>query len=204
METMAKHKNPIIVPGLVPLEIFSIDELHTMHLGVFKNFVGFVFNAAIENDIFEVRSKSLAARTQMSVYRLETDLLAWYRRDRVANPDKHQYPLQNFTVGMLRTRPAPSSLGTKAAEIRTLVHCATDLVRRFTDQLPQGVELLSPGQPLERYLRITRNALRSLSVSPQQDLMDAVKKHCALLAVCGLPWIPKRHLLLNMVFRYRS
>ena len=157
-----------------------------MHLGVFKNFVGFVFNAAIENDIFEVRSASLAACTQMSVERLKADLLAWYRRDRVANPDRPQYPLQNFTVGMLGTRAAPSSLGTKAAETGTLVYYATDLVRRFTDQLPQGVGLLSAGQALERYLQITRSAPGNLSVS-QQDLMDAVKKHCALL---GRMWTP--------------
>ena len=204
METMARHRNPVIAPGLVPFEIFSIDELHTVHLAVFKNFVGFVCNAAIENDIFKVRSASLAARTQMSVERLKVDVLAWYRRDRVANPDRHQYPLQNFTVGMLGTRAAPCSLRTKAAETGTLVYYATDLVRGFTDQLPQGVELLSAGQALERYLQITRSAPRNLSVSQQQDLMDAVKRHCALLAVCALPWIPKRHLMLHMVFKYRD
>ena len=119
----------IIAPRFVPLEIFSIDELHTVRLGVFKNFVVFVFNAAIKNDIFEVRSASLAARPQMSVERLEADLLAWYRRDRVANPDRPQYPLQNFTVGTLGTRGAPGSLSTLAAETRTLVYYATDLVR---------------------------------------------------------------------------
>ena len=69
-----------------------------MHLGVFENFVGFICNATIEYDIFKVRSASLAARTQMSVGRLKADLLAWCRRDRVANPDRPQYPLQNFIV----------------------------------------------------------------------------------------------------------
>ena len=71
---------------------------------------GFVFNAAIENDIFEVCSASLAARPQMSVERLEADLLAWYRRDRVANSDRPQYPLQIFTVGTLEREAAPGSL----------------------------------------------------------------------------------------------
>ena len=84
---------------------------------MFKNFVGFVFDTAIENDIFEVHSASLAARTQIFVERLKADLLAWYRRDRVANPDRPQNPLQKFTVDMLGTRAAPSSLDTKAAEI---------------------------------------------------------------------------------------
>ena len=103
METMARHRNPIIVPRLVSMGIFSIDELLTTRLGVLKNFVGFVCNAVIENDIFEVRSASLAARTRMSVERLEADMFASYRRDRVANPNRRQYPLQNFTVGMLGT-----------------------------------------------------------------------------------------------------
>ena len=121
-----------------------------------------------------------------------------------SQPYRPQYPLQNFTEGMLGTRAAPSSLSTKAAETRTLVYYATDLVRRFTDQLPKGVELLSAEQVLERYLQITRSAPRNFPVSPQQGLMDAVKRHSALLALRALPWIPKHHLMLHVVFRYRD
>ena len=172
--------------------MFSIDELHTMHLGVFKNFVGFVFNAAIKNDVFEVRSPSLAAPTQVSVERLKTDLLAWYRRNRVANTDRPQYPLQNFTVGMLGTRAAPSSLGTKAAETGTLVYHATDLVRRFTDRLPQGVELLSAGQALERYLQITRSAQELVCQPTTRYHKEAL---CLVGRMCT-PVDPKHHLML--------
>ena len=191
VETMARHRKRIIAPGSVPLEIFSIDELCTVHLGVFKNFVGFVFNAAIGNDIFEVRSSSLAARTQMSVGRLIADLLACYRLDRGANTDRPQYPLQNFTVGMLGTRAAPSSLGTEAAQTGTLVYYAMDLVRRFTDQLPQGIELLPPGHASERYFRsLEARPGTCLSANNNVSWMRS-RGTVVLLAVCALPRIPK-------------
>ena len=48
LEFMARNKNPITTPGLDSLEIFFIDELHTLHQGVIKNHVGFVVNTAIE------------------------------------------------------------------------------------------------------------------------------------------------------------
>ena len=63
LEFMDRNKNPIITPGLDSLEIFFIDRLHTLHQGVIKNYVGFVFQHRHRKDIFEVGSASLAART---------------------------------------------------------------------------------------------------------------------------------------------
>ena len=170
-----------------------------MHLGVFENFVGFVCNATIEYDIFKVRSASLAARTQMSVGRLEADLLAWCRRDRVANPDRPQYPLQNFTVREPpRARSAQRKLRQERLFITRRIWCAASLTSCHRE-----LSFFLLGEPWSGTFR-SLGARQGTCLSANNKISWMRTRDTLFLAVCALPWIPKHHLMLHMVVRYRD
>ena len=106
-EGMTHHRNPLFSEAthLGPQSLCA-DELHTMFLGVFQDYILGVFWAVLSEDCYDVGAGMPAeALTELGVERLRKDLFAWYKRAKAENPEMPVYELQYLE---------PSSLGTKA------------------------------------------------------------------------------------------
>ena len=114
-------------------------------------------------------SKSAPRRWQ----RLKADILAWYRRDFAANPDRPQYPLPELDRECVGNASRPKLARHKSCWRR--IWCAASL-----PHCHRKLSFFLLGKPWS-------GIFRSLGARPGT---------CLLL----LPWIPKHHLMLHMVF----
>lgn len=198
-EGLTKHRNPIFEPNtLLTPSALCIDEMHTMHLGVFQVYTLGVLWRVIEADAFHLGSglgdEAGHARTAL---RLRRELFDWYADQKRRFPEKPVYELADFNLKVLGSKAKPH-LTAKAAESGSLLEFSVDICRRFQHALPQGAALLKAGEALVSYLRITRSAGERMNVRERQGLFDAVVTFLTLRETAGLPWKPKMHLMVHL------
>ena len=115
-QTSVRFRSPLFSrrSHILP-ERLCVDELHTMHLGVFQDFILAVVWQAIAVDVWGMRGglAEEAYRTLM-VNRMRASLTAWYQRQKREFRDKPVYELQDFRVTVLGTPDRPH-LQAKAA-----------------------------------------------------------------------------------------
>ena len=78
---MVKNRNPLFVPGtFLGPEQMCVDELHTMHLGIFSVFVRIALWRFVEADVWGVRAGRANAVGDRAVSgRLRKALFDWYK-----------------------------------------------------------------------------------------------------------------------------
>ena len=118
-------------------------------------------------------SPASSSRTTSSKSRLKADILAWYRRDFAANPDRPQYPLPELDREYDGNASRPKLARHKSCWRR--IWCAASL-----PHCHRKLSFFLLGKPWSGTFR----------------LLGARPGTCLLL----LPWIPKHHLMLHIVF----
>ena len=107
-----------------------MDELHTLFLGVFQEYVLAVCWKAVEADVYKVRTEgpgqTAEVVTELTAQRLGIDLFQWYKDHRHDNPNLPVYELQHFD-----SRTFHTTLRAKAVESGTLVRFAWDTAKQF-------------------------------------------------------------------------
>ena len=95
---LTKHRNPLFAPGThVYPDLLRVDEMHTMHLGVFALFAAHSLWAVIEADVWGLGGDSAAdARRPQNALRMRHELLSWYKYEKRTNPGKTLYQLSDF------------------------------------------------------------------------------------------------------------
>lgn len=165
-ETATRHRNPLFKdPKVASVDLFAVDELHCIHLGIYNFFVAATFSRVVDANIFQVSATNQETKRTLNVARLRAELMAWYTLRRREHPEEPVYPLQDLPNAMFNH----STIKSKAAETGSLVPFAVDLLRRFGDKLVRGLELRSAGEALLRYHVVTRNSPRRLTVGQTQD-----------------------------------
>lgn len=165
-ETAARHRNPLFAtPDMLSVEAFVVDELHTMHLGVYKYFVGVVFGRLVASDIYQLPAMNPESRRVTTVARLRSDLMAWYAARRRSHPGEPVYALQDLSPTMI----AGDIVRAKAAETGSLVPFAVEMAKKHATLLMHGAALVKAGEALLRYHKVTRSSPRRMSAAACQE-----------------------------------
>ena len=189
-ERGVKHRVPLMKASLgVSMGTFAIDQLHVLNLGVFKDYVTFVFWALLTNNVFGLGlMHTPAERISLGVLHLRHVLFAWYTQSALSNPDETIHKMKNLTEKMLGSRAKPK-LRVKAAESKSLLFFAADMAEQFKGSIPHGRELAGAGQALAKYMTICNVNGRKLRNSVVQErysqLIDTCLE-CVLIFVCEL------------------
>lgn len=202
---LCKHRNPLFHESSgVSTEALVVDEMHTMHLGVFAVFVCHTLWAVIAADVWKL-GENLAQEVgyERSAQKVQKELTSWYARQRRENPGKPVYELADFNLKVLGTRESPG-LSAKAAETGSLLGFATDLCREHQTAVANGAALTRAGDALLDYMEITRRGGPRLSPAERQQLMNACLRFLTLRVDADLPWTPKMHLMLHLVHQCRE
>ena len=110
------------------------------------------------------------------------------------------YELTDFGKESIGSRAAPV-LRAKAAESGTLLYYAVHLANRLKTALPTGGPLLAAGACLVKYLDITRAHGDVLPPQAIQQLMDAAARFLVLRQSAGIPYKPKMHMMVHLVYQ---
>ena len=193
LATICKHRNPLLEGRH---ECLAIDAMHTLHLGVWKQFLAFFINMAILADAFWKRSSchSDFDHLQMSVMRIKESISSFY--DKYA----HLFPLEQLTritnltekhIGVNRGQPFFKA---KAAQTWGVILWAYYFCLDFTFDNPNWCIAV---EALVQYWRVCQKSPRKLSATEHGSLLSTMTTH--LTAIKGLlPYIPKHHLWLHL------
>ena len=199
-DTLTRHRNPLL-NGRTGITCQSLvaDEMHTLFLGVFQDYIAATLWQAIVEDVYNVgQGVPQEVATQLSVQRMRKYLHMWYKLQRKMCPDRPIYELQHFEVSTLGTA-THRTLKAKAAESGTLLRFALAVAEQHTNCLTRGRSLVKAGEALVQYMDITRKAGWRLAPSARQGLVDSALRFCSLREACDIPFKPKQHLWLHLV-----
>ena len=206
-ESWTKHRNPLLDEPTIGMgiEIFAVDTLHTLNLGVYQKMVAKVFWSLLARDIFYV-AQAAGGRANMDetiqngVLRLRLDLQTWYDSYDAQHGVKLNR-LDELTIKTLGDRHA-LTIHCKAAVARPLVLYAADLVQRFAHKLPADEAALVPAaRTLAQFSDLVRSVPQSTPPEQVQQLHDLLKRYIVLADRAGIPAIPKLHLAMHLVHR---
>lgn len=194
-------RNPLFHESTyITVESLCVDEMHTMHLGVFASFVVHGLWALLSANVwnFSGSQEQMHAR---GAHVVAHELSQWYKREGRNNPGKPIYKLGGeFTLSVIGKQTAPV-LHAKAAETGTLVAFVAWLCNEHRAKLEHGNAWVRAGDALLEYLAITRRAGPQLSPADRQGVMDSALRFLAVRERAGIPWIPKMHLMLHLGFQ---
>ena len=197
-----RHRNPLVAAGLGPQSML-VDELHTMHLGIFAVYVSHGLWTCIQDDVFGLFGLHNAETAkEISGDRIKQEMKSWCKAERKAHPDVPVYELQDFSLKTIGPESAPS-LSAKAAETGTLVKFCHWFITKHKGKLTKGEHLFTAGAALVQYLTITRKAKPRLTPSEHQGIIASVVRFLGVRESAGLPWIPKCHLAVHLAFQCR-
>ena len=146
-ESFVRHRNPIFNVTIgIELTSLMVDLLHTLNLGVMKQFCTDAVWEALVADVYGVRpgrgqDEYLACAVEM----LRHDLFSWYKKKRDVYPG--MTILQDLTVPMLG-RPESRHLKTKAAETKWFLYFLHDFLVAHGSKLHRGSSWLSAAASL--------------------------------------------------------
>jgi hypothetical protein len=153
-ETKTKHRNPLFHESTgVGVDALAIDNLHTLHLGVFKHYVMLVLWFLIDSKYSMqpnvANSHTQEERFQLIVMRLRSELWAFYPllEKRIGHEVTR---LTDLTCSMLGEN-SHRKLKTKAAETRWLLPFASHMLDTYMDTFSD--------QAIARKLQVAGQAL---------------------------------------------
>ena len=188
----------------ITVRSLCVDELHTMHLGVFQDYILAVFWSCIKADLWRPLRRSDNSEDQVrhdSVLGMKGELFGphgWYASQKREFPNRPCHELQELTVDMLGT-PAHPKLHAKAAESGTLCRFARYLAERHREKLASADALISAGDGLVGYLDATRGKPLRLDAICQVQLCSSILKFICAREAAGVAWKPKTHLCSHIV-----
>ena len=201
-QTHALHRNPLFNARLgITLQLLAIDPLHTLHLGVFKEWTMHALWLLIRSNAWGVDASNAEVLRDLSTFECRHELFGWYKTQRSRRGGAHVYELQDLAPSMIGTQSKPK-LNTKAAETATLMEFCVHVIRSRLDKCGQeGVVMLAAGESFVGLLTTMRENPRVMSPAANQALVDYAMRGFILYRRAGYDTTPKFHLMLHMVPR---
>jgi hypothetical protein len=170
-ESDIRHRNPLLDRRLgIDLDKFCIDTLHTMALGIYKNFVVFALWECLVHDVFQVgHMYGDKERDELSAMRMAHELKAFYDAFKAQHPEDALSVLNDFDIKTLGSRGKPT-LHAKGAETEGLLLFTESLLGTFAAGMPQGGFLLQAARALCRFRQLLAASVYNPSVAQKQDL----------------------------------
>ena len=179
--------------------MMCVDELHTMHLGVFQNYILVVIWHAIASNVSGIRG-GLPEHPyiQLMVNRIRVEMTRWSHEQKRLNPGKPIYELKDFRASMIGTPDRPT-LHAKAAESGSMLAFAVHFVRAHAPKMPRGAALLGAGEGLLTYMLVTRSNPCRMPPVARQAIADGFIRFLTLSDDAGVNWQPKQHLMTHLL-----
>ena len=116
-ETLVRHRNPIWDPrlGIMPSTSLVVDTLHTLDLGVMKNYCAYMMWFLINSGVWGQGRATESEQVLVAVGQIRKMLLVWYGVHHTAFPNDRLTQLQDLTIKMLGNKNR-RTLKTKGAE----------------------------------------------------------------------------------------
>jgi hypothetical protein len=170
VETWVKHRNPLMDPTLgITLDIICVDNLHTMALGIYKNFVTFALWACIKADVYHVGAMySDAEKDEISVLRMAAELKRFYGECRQTHRDDPLSEIGDLELKTLGSRASPS-LHAKGAETEGLLAFCVVLLQAHSGNLPGGGHLLASAVALHSFHGLLHKSKHNPTAVEAQD-----------------------------------
>ena len=178
--------NPLFAGTAIHPDMFVVDTLHCVYLGVYVKYVESVIWRAISCNVFKVHGAKSEV-LESSARFLFADIKLWYRRAAIPTSDQ----LNDLTTSMLGTWKVPA-LHTKAHETGVLLGWAIDFSSRHLE-MHDGQALHEAGRALGRYKEILDEANRRLTLAQYTEIMEECIKHLSLAEDAGMKLLPKHH-----------
>ena len=197
--SMANRRCPLFIPEIgISLEICTIDPMHTLNLGVYKDFCQAAIGEMLVADIFGIGGGGVLINWAQGCISLRSALTAWYKeKKKRLRKDEWVYEIQDLKPSMLGTHLKPC-LAIKAAECATFLEFVTDQLLLCSGSLPHGEALLALGQALVSFRDQMRWEPRTFSVPQLQRFTDTAARAFSLREPAGVPWVPKWHMFLHI------
>jgi hypothetical protein len=151
-ESWAKHRSPLMDPAIgITLDVICIDNLHTMALGIYKNFVTFALWSCLRGDIYQVgQMYADVEKDEISVLRMASELKRFYKEFKRGNPHAPLSEIGDLDLKVLGSRASPS-LHAKGAETEGLLAFVVFVLRLHSHILPSGGLLLAAAEALNEF-----------------------------------------------------
>ena len=196
-EGMVKHRSPLLARKVVSMADLAVDEMHTMHLGVFQAYIcRTLWQVLLSDGFYGASATGIESKFEL----LRADLQVWYKlksREQ-ARGGRPVWVLPAFDLKTLGAQGGAELVGPKAAETGSLLRFTVDLITPKADLIESGPALVQCGLALVRYLDITRDGLPKMSPSACQQLFDVALRFNSLREVAGIPFLPKMHLMMHL------
>lgn len=204
-ETRMRHRNPIFSQTIgVSIDNIAIDLLHTIYLGVCLDFGARCVWACFGADIYRIGpGKTTEEIESMSLMRLRTDLLQFYKDFHKENPDTCITQVEDITAGMFGSKAKPM-LKLKGLEAKGFVFFLVPFLKRFSSELGAAAgPLIAAGEALLNMFSVFSDCGIVLPTQAVQKLHDSGKRFLFMAKAGGVALKPKAHLLLHLIARAR-
>ena len=188
LETLFTHRCPLFShrSGLGPV-LMAVDELHTVHLGLYHDYILAVIWQAINADVYGIQGHhTFDSYAEKAILCIRRDLQAFYKTEKALKPLRPVYKIADFKLSCFGTAAFPANSGIKAAESGTLMRFCAQLASRFKAVLKGGRALEVLGESLVQYLDITRAAPLCMSASQTQGMVDALGRAIMVREAAGV------------------
>jgi hypothetical protein len=169
-EKWAKHRNPLLDSALgITLDVICVDNLHTMALGIYKNFVTFALWACIKHDVYEVGAMySDAEKDEIGSLRMAAELHQFYIQFKRAHGGSALSEIGDFCLKTLGSRASPS-LHAKAAETEGLLSFCVVLLQKYSALMPSGGHWLAAATALDNFKLLLSTSKHNPTAREAQD-----------------------------------
>ena len=210
-ETPSVHRrHPLLNPELyIGLESFSVDMLHTLHLGVFQYWCARALWDLFAVDAFNTRAERRSDVVRISLGLLVAKLRDWYpvyQRSLSENAARAMTQVQRIRPGMVGTHDAPSCK-LKGSETRHFLPFLLLTLQEHSEALRSRDgdcnydALVQSGQCLLAYMDVLARESRRVSEQGAEELTRLCNMHIELAKQARVDVRPKHHLWRHMTAR---
>ena len=205
------HRHPLLGNDLgVGLEHFSIDVLHTLHLGVYHVWLNFAMWHLIRYDVWDTGATIIGRKVRLSLHCFMSELLHWYplyEAELTPHVRRGMTRVQQLTAAMIG-EDSDGKFKTKAAESRHLlpfvVRCARLYSPKLKDRCAGEIDvdaLIDSGQALIEYMDVLSSNPRQLSTDAIMRLINLTHRHLEMAERAQIQEKAKHHLFLHLTYR---
>ena len=197
--SMTIHRNPLFSEATgVTIDMICVDELHTMHSGIFPCFIPCVWYELMDADVWCLLKPGMSTLQfyELCMTAIQNEFNIW----RLEAPEGGT--VHALTLASLGPRDSPLLKGgIKAHECGVLLHFTVHLLRKFIGRISDAY--LDAGECLENYLVVTRANGPIIPATDQELLISSAFRLLGACDSCHVELKPEFHLALHLVLEIK-
>ena len=204
LESLARHRNPLFSErlGTTPQRVLTLDWLHILSLGVWKQCLGPFVQTLFQQDVWQTKTTTVESRAEASTLRMKSDLFAWYASEKSAGRTPTE--VQNIVPTMFGTAQHPC-FALHGSETNHFMRFAHTLVERFSEKIKMAhVWRVTIGAAVRIMEIIHEVPMGPLSVALIQEFTNLAIRINRKFVTLDIHGSPKNHQLLEMATRLRE